>query len=88
MLPKTTINDLRRQHKEMVEEEARLTLRERQVLQLLAEGKAMKEVGYILKITTQTVGFHKYRLMRKLGAKNDGDLVRFAVRNYLVAASG
>ena len=88
MLPKSTINYLRRQHKEMVEEEARLTRREREVLQLLAEGKAMKEVGYILNITTRTVAFHKYGLMGKLGAQNDADLVRFAVRNYLVAASG
>ena len=48
LLPKDTISCLRREGKEMVEEEGRLTERQREVLQLLAEGKQMKEVGDIL----------------------------------------
>jgi len=86
LLPKDTISCLRREGKEMVEEEGRLTERQREVLQLLAEGKQMKEVGDILNMTTRTVAFHKYRIMERLGARNSAELVRFAVRNHLVAA--
>ena len=85
-LPRTDINLLRRQVKELVNEEERLTQRQREVLQLLAEGKAMKEVGSILHMTTRTVAFHKYRMMETLGAKTNADLVRYAVRNHLIAA--
>jgi len=46
----------------------------------------MKEVGDILNMTTRTVAFHKYRMMERLGARNSAELVRFAVRNHLVAA--
>ena len=85
-LPKDTVNYLRRQDRKMVEQEERLTERQREVLQLLAEGKVMKEVGGILNMTTRTVAFHKYRIMELLGAKSNADLVRYAVRNHLVAA--
>ena len=85
-LPKDTINYLRRQDTQMVEEDARLTERQREVLQLLAEGKVMKEVGDILNMTTRTVAFHKYRIMEVLGAKSNAELVRYAVRNHIIAA--
>ena len=64
---------------------ARLTERQRQVLHLLAEGKRMKDVGTILNICPRTVAFHKYRIMKVLHAENDADLVKFAVRNHLIA---
>ena len=85
-LPKDRINYLRRQNTPTVEEDARLTYRERQVLQLLAEGKVAKEVGCILKVSTRTVSFHKYRMMEKLGIRSEADLVRYAIRNHFVAA--
>jgi len=85
-LPKDTINYMRRQERKMVEEDARLTERQREVLQLLAEGKVMKEIGGMLNMTTRTVAFHKYRIMEVLGAKSNAELVRYAVRNHLVAA--
>jgi len=85
-LPKDTINFMRRQEKEMVGEEHRLTERQREVLQLLAEGKIMKEIGDTLNMTTRTVAFHKYRIMEVLGAKSSAELVRYAVRNHMVAA--
>jgi len=85
-LPKDTVNYLRREDRGMVEEEERLTERQREVLQLLAEGKQMKEVGNILNMTTRTVAFHKYRIMERLGTRNSAELVRFAVRHYLVAS--
>jgi len=72
--------------KMMVEEADRLTERQREVLQLLAEGKVMKEIAYTLNLATRTVAFHKYRIMDVLGTKSNAELVRYAVRNHLVAA--
>jgi len=85
-LPKADINLLRWQDKKFVEEEERLTDRQREVLQLLAEGKVMKEVGSVLGVATRTVAFHKYRIMEELGAKSNADLVKYAVKNHLIAA--
>lgn len=85
-VPKDTVDYLRRQDREMVEKENRLTERQREVLQLLAEGKVMKEIGGTLHMTTRTVAFHKYRIMEVLGAKSNAELVRYAVRNHIVAA--
>jgi DNA-binding CsgD family transcriptional regulator len=63
-----------------------LTERQREVLQLLAEGKVMKEIGDILDVSTKTVAFHKYRIMEVLGAKNNAELVRYAIRNHILVA--
>jgi DNA-binding CsgD family transcriptional regulator len=61
-----------------------LSTREREVLQLVAEGRAMKEIGARLGITTRTVAFHKYRLMEKLGVRSTAELVQVAARHRLV----
>ena len=62
-----------------------LTMRQREVLQLLAEGRSMKEVGAILDITPRTVAFHKYQMMEQLRLKSSAELVQFAVRQGVVA---
>jgi DNA-binding NarL/FixJ family response regulator len=62
-----------------------LTGRQREVLQLLAEGKSMKEVAAILDLTPRTVAFHKYRMMEQLQLKTSADLVRFAVHQGVVS---
>ena len=62
-----------------------LTTRQREVLQLLAEGRSMKEVGAILNLTPRTVAFHKYRMMEQLRLKSTAELVQFAVRQGVVA---
>jgi DNA-binding NarL/FixJ family response regulator len=62
-----------------------LTMRQREVLQLLAEGRSMKEVGAILDLTPRTVAFHKYRMMEQLHLKTSAELVQFAVRRGVVA---
>jgi DNA-binding NarL/FixJ family response regulator len=85
-LSRDDVTYLRRQAKKLVEEEDKLTDRQREVLQLLAEGKVMKEIGAILNMTTRTVAFHKYRIMEALGVKSNADLVRYAVRNHMVTA--
>jgi DNA-binding NarL/FixJ family response regulator len=62
-----------------------LTMRQREVLQLLAEGRSMKEVAAILDMTPRTVAFHKYRMMEQLRLKTSAELVQFAVRQGVVA---
>jgi DNA-binding NarL/FixJ family response regulator len=85
-LSRDAIDFSRWQRKRLVQEEERLTDRQREVLQLLAEGKLMKEVGDILHMTARTVAYHKYRIMDVLGAKSSAELVKYAVRNHMVAA--
>jgi DNA-binding NarL/FixJ family response regulator len=66
---KEKVEHLRWEHKKMLKEEARLTKRQREVLQLLAEGKVMKEVGNILNMTTRTVVWHTTELWRCLARR-------------------
>jgi len=61
-----------------------LTSRERQVLQLVAEGKTTKEVAAILGVSVKTAESHRTRLMRKLEIHETAGLVRYAVRRGLV----
>ena len=61
-----------------------LSAREQEVLQLLAEGKSMKEVAAALDISPRTVEFHKYRLMDRLGVKTNAELVQYAVRTGII----
>jgi DNA-binding NarL/FixJ family response regulator len=62
-----------------------LSSREREVLQLLAEGKSMKEVAAVLEISPRTVEFHKYRIMEHLGVKSNAELVQHAIKLGLIA---
>ena len=62
-----------------------LTSRQREVLQLLAEGHSMKEVATLMKITPRTVAFHKYRIMDELHLKTNAALVQFAIKQGLVS---
>jgi DNA-binding NarL/FixJ family response regulator len=61
-----------------------LTLREREVLQLIAEGKSMKEVGAVLDISPRTVEFHKYRIMELLGVRTTAELTQYAIKHGLI----
>ena len=61
-----------------------LTPREREVLQLLAEGHSMKEVGNILNVSARTVAFHKYRMMEQLKLKTTAELIQYAVKHHIV----
>ena len=64
----------------------RLTLRQKEVLQLLAEGRSMKEVAFMLNVSPRTVAFHKYSMMQHLRVKSSAELIQFAVRRSIVAA--
>jgi DNA-binding NarL/FixJ family response regulator len=63
---------------------AELSPRQREVLQLLAEGHTMKETARLLKITPRTVAFHKYAMMELLGVKSSAELVQHAIKTHIV----
>jgi DNA-binding NarL/FixJ family response regulator len=63
-----------------------LSPRQREVLQLLAEGHTMKEIARLLKISPRTVAFHKYAMMEALGIKSSALLVQFALKQGVVSA--
>jgi DNA-binding NarL/FixJ family response regulator len=73
------------QKPERAHKPADLSARQREVLQLLAEGRTMKEVAHVLRITTRTVAFHKYKMMEILGIKSNAELVQFAIKQHLVS---
>jgi DNA-binding NarL/FixJ family response regulator len=62
----------------------RLTLRQKEVLQLLAEGRSMKEVAFILNVTPRTVAFHKYTMMEHLRLRSSAELIQFAIKTSIV----
>jgi DNA-binding NarL/FixJ family response regulator len=77
---------LRWQNKKFVDEQQRLTPRQIEVLELLVQGRRMKEIGVKLNLSARTVAFHKYRIMEVLGAKSNADLIKYAVRNHIAGA--
>jgi DNA-binding NarL/FixJ family response regulator len=66
------------------EGEYHLTVRERQVLQLIVEGKSNKEIALVLKISPKTVSVHRTNIMSKLDVQNTVELIRFATSNPLI----
>lgn len=62
------------------------TTREREIIQLLAEGYSNKEVAQKLGISVKTVETHRAAIMRKLGLHSIGELVRYAIRNHIIEA--
>ena len=64
----------------------KLTVRQREVLQLLAEGRAMKEVAELLQVSARTVAFHKYTIMEHLGVKTNAELIQYALEHGLLKA--
>ena len=63
-----------------------LTARQREVLQLLGEGRSMKEAAFELQVATRTIAFHKYRIMEEHGLKTNSDLVIFAIKQNVLSA--
>jgi DNA-binding NarL/FixJ family response regulator len=63
----------------------KLTHRQMEVLQLLAEGRPMKQIADILKVSEKTVMFHKYNIMRSFNLKNNSELVLFALKNHVIS---
>jgi DNA-binding NarL/FixJ family response regulator len=63
-----------------------LTLRQKEVLQLLAEGRSMKEAAFILNISPRTVAFHKYTMMEQLEVRSGAELIQYAIKGSHIAA--
>ena len=70
------------------DENQQLTQRQREILQLLAEGTSVKEISEILKISSRTVEFHKYNLMSKLKLKTTAALIQYAIKHRITAVEG
>lgn len=68
-------------------EERDLTGRQREVLQLVAEGRGNKEIAHVLGISVKTVEFHRGRIMSKLGARSVAELTRIAIEQGIIAVS-
>lgn len=82
-LTKDTVNFLIRTGKSGLREK-RITKRQREVLQLLAEGRSMKEVAEVLDLKPGTVAFHKYRIMESLGVKTNAELLQYAIKQHMI----
>jgi DNA-binding NarL/FixJ family response regulator len=80
---KNALSEFLRSHKRERDSKS-LTPRQREVLQLLAEGRSMKEAAAVLNVTTRTVAFHKYRIMATLSLHTNADLVQYAIRNFII----
>ena len=64
----------------------KLTLRQKEVLQLLAEGRSMKEIAAILNVTPRTVAFHKYTMMEQLNIKTSAELIQYAIKHSIAGS--
>lgn len=64
--------------------EKQLSIRQREILQLLAEGKSMKEIAFLLHIQPGTVAFHKYKIMELLTVKSNAQLVEYALTHHMI----
>jgi DNA-binding NarL/FixJ family response regulator len=76
----TVLRGFRRARKPLTQ----LTSRQREVLQLLAEGRSAKEAAAILNVSSRTVEFHKYRLMQQLALRSTAQLTQFAIKHRLI----
>jgi DNA-binding NarL/FixJ family response regulator len=66
----------------------KITTREAEILQLLTEGSSMKQVAAILGISKNTIAFHKYKMMKRLGIGSNAGLIQYAMRRYMAPPQG
>jgi DNA-binding NarL/FixJ family response regulator len=79
-----SVPELLAQLEEPQSSRSKLTARQIEVLQLLAEGRSMKEAAAVLNLTNRTVAFHKYRIMDRLRLSNDAEVLQYAIRQHIV----
>jgi DNA-binding NarL/FixJ family response regulator len=85
LLAKGVLDPLLHQHPSPSSAQATLTFRQREVLQLVAEGRSLKEIASILCVSAKTVEFHKTRISKQLGLHTTADLTKYAVAHGLVS---
>ena len=78
--------DLKTEYEGTTGAPGQLTTRQKQVVQLLAEGRSMKEVAEVLNVATRTVAFHKYRIMKVLHLRNGAELVQYAMKEHMLSS--
>ena len=83
IITKETVSFLLRSRQSYVAEK-RITRRQSEILQLLAEGMSMKEIAGVLNVKPGTVAFHKYRIMETLGLKTNAELIQYAIKHHLI----
>ena len=83
LITKETVGFLLRSRESYVAEK-RITRRQSEILQLLAEGMSMKEIAGVLNVKPGTVAFHKYRIMETLGLKTNAELIQYALKHHLI----
>jgi len=86
MLAKDMLEPLLQRKQTLESAQAQLTLRQREVLQLVAEGRSLKEIASILCVSVKTVEFHKTRIGKQLGLHTTADLTKYAVSHGLVSS--
>ncbi len=86
LIARETVTFLLNQGKSSAEEK-RITKRQTEILQLLAEGMSMKEVANVLDLKPGTVAFHKYRMMETLGVKTNAELLEYAIKRQMTTSS-
>ena len=79
LITRETVTHLLNQPKAQAKEKG-ITARQSEILQLLAEGKSMKQAASILNVATGTIAFHKYRMMQTLGFKTNAELLEYAIK--------
>ncbi len=85
LIARETVTFLINQGKSSAEEK-RITKRQSEILQLLAEGMSMKEVAGVLDLKPGTVAFHKYRMMETLGIKTNAELLEYAIKRQMTSS--
>ena len=80
LLTRELVGSLLRTDRRSVE----LTSRQREILQLIAEGHSMKQVAAVLNVTPRTIAFHKYQMMGHLKVKTTAELIQYAVKHHIV----
>ncbi len=86
LIARETVTFLLNQGKVQTEEK-RITKRQTEILQLLAEGMSMKEVANVLDVKPGTVAFHKYRMMETLGVKSNAELLEYAIKRQMTSST-
>jgi DNA-binding NarL/FixJ family response regulator len=87
LIAKDVLTLLMESKEPLTDKSSKLTLRQREVLQLIAEGKTTKEIAVLLNISVRTAESHKYDMMETLGAATTAELIRHAIRMKLVSVS-
>ena len=84
LLSSDHLEGVKKSSKERQEEASFLTRRQREVLQLLAEGKSVKEIASLLQVSSRTIEYHKYQMIKDLNLKTVADMIRYAVKYKIV----